>query len=264
MIDGRNGDEWNVVARVVVLSHLLPERRRSIKPTPRKHRSTTGGVGAAAPWSEYKRRCNAGGRAGGGRARGGPSGRGDMALAIRGLGAKSLEVPIAAVATSTLVLFSDVVRDMDKALHKGWISRQRNLFQKGSGTTKDGRLSFRFISSSSCEPLATLGGGGRRLSNFQASHLIVQQAEPVGRTESWRRRQQGVASRASDEMDWATYRCPRGKSHSALWISSTETGSSWRQVFAWVYFPASLQSWLPSLITTMGRAGRTHEALKSR
>lgn len=184
VIDGRNGDEWNVVARVVVLSHLLPERRRSIKPTPRKHRSTTGGVGAAAPWSEYKRRCNAGGRAGGGRARGGPSGRGDMALAIRGLGAKSLEVPIAAVATSTLVLFSDVVRDMDKALHKGWISRQRNLFQKGSGTTKDGRLSFRFISSSSCEPLATLGGGGRRLSNFQASHLIVQQAEPVGRTES--------------------------------------------------------------------------------
>jgi hypothetical protein len=171
---------WNVVARVVVSSHLLPERRRSIKPTPRKHRVGNRGVSVQQPLglnpngvaTLVGRQEEAG--------PGGPSGRGDMALAIRGLGAKSLEVPIAVV-TSTLVLFSGVVRDMDKALHKGWISRQRNLFQKGSGTTKDGRLSFLFHF---IIVMRTPGSTGRRLSNFQASHWIVQQAEPVGRTES--------------------------------------------------------------------------------
>lgn len=49
MIDGRNGDGWNVVARVVVFSHLLPERRRSIKLTPRTQQGRRQGVSVQQP-----------------------------------------------------------------------------------------------------------------------------------------------------------------------------------------------------------------------
>lgn len=202
--------------------------------------STTGGVGAAAPWSESKRRCNAGGRAGRGRARGVQVDEVIWSLAIREVGAKSLEVPIAAATNTHLSCFlmlSDIWTRL--SIWDGFPGSEI-CSKRALERPKMGDYRFCFISSSSCEPLTTLGGGGRRLSNFQVSHLIVQQAEPVGRTESWRRRQQGVASRASGEMDWTAYRRPSGKSHSALWTSPAGSGST---SLCACYFPASLQSW---------------------
>lgn len=160
-----------------------------------------------------------------------------MALAIREVGAKSLEVPIAAATNTHLSCFlmlSDIWTRL--SIWDGFPGSEI-CSKRALERPKMGDYRFCFISSSSCEPLATLGGGGRRLSNFQVSHLIVQQAEPVGSTESWRRRQQGVASRASDAMDWTAYRRPSGKSHSALWTSPAGcSGSTWRQVFAPVIF----------------------------
>lgn len=204
--------------------------------------STTGGVGAAAaaPWSESKRRCNAGGRAGRGRARGVQVDEVIWLWRFEKSERSRFEVPIA-VATNThlscFLMLSDIWARL--SISDGFPGSE--ICSKWAlERPKMGDYRFCFISSSSCEPLATLGGGGRRLSNFQVSHLIVQQAEPVGRTESWRRHQQGVASRASGEMDWTACRRPSGKSHSAF---ASRFRFLMETCLCACYFPASLQSW---------------------